>query len=254
MPVDGGSCDPGEAIRRAFLPPGSGEAAAGGPRHGAVGPCQAVGVRRVWAPAQEPRLQPATHPPTAARRAATGGRGADAVLECVGSPGALALALVLARPGAVLASVGCHTGVRASAAAGWLPCPPALPTYSPPCASTPPADPSFPFTPAQAYDKNLTLRTGRCPARLGSHLPLPAAPPGAHARVAPARWQGARASGSPLTAAGTSAEPPAQGDGTCANAARPPAQPQALHEPAAAAAAIGAPGGGGACHQPPPAA
>ncbi len=63
------------------------------------------------------------------------GRGADAVLELVGLPAAQKLAYDLVRPGGVLSVIGCH------------------------CA------PHFAFSPTQAYDKNLTYRTGRCPAR-----------------------------------------------------------------------------------------
>jgi threonine dehydrogenase-like Zn-dependent dehydrogenase len=65
----------------------------------------------------------------------TKGRGADVVLECVGSPSALETAFNLLRPGGVISSIGVHT------AATW------------------------PFTLGQAYDKNLTFRSGRCPAR-----------------------------------------------------------------------------------------
>jgi len=73
--------------------------------------------------------------PVDAVRAATAGRGADAVLEVVGSPAAARLAYDLVRPGGTIATVGVHT------------------------------DPAFAFTPAEAYDKNLTYRVGRCPAR-----------------------------------------------------------------------------------------
>jgi len=65
----------------------------------------------------------------------TDGQGADVVLECVGAPSALELAFNLLRSGGVISSVGVHT------AATW------------------------PFTLGQAYDKNLTFRSGRCPAR-----------------------------------------------------------------------------------------
>ena len=65
----------------------------------------------------------------------TDGRGADAVLEVVGSPAAARLAVALVRPGGTIATVGFHTV------------------------------PSFAFSPGEAYDKNLTYRTGRCPAR-----------------------------------------------------------------------------------------
>ncbi len=65
----------------------------------------------------------------------TEGRGADAVLECVGSAASARLAFDLVRPGGTIAAVGVHH------------------------------EPAFPFSPGQAYDRNLTYRTGRCPAR-----------------------------------------------------------------------------------------
>jgi threonine dehydrogenase-like Zn-dependent dehydrogenase len=68
-------------------------------------------------------------------RELTEGRGADAVLEVVGSPGATRTAVDLVRPGGVVASVGVHTEEHLA------------------------------FAPAEAYDRNLTYRTGRCPAR-----------------------------------------------------------------------------------------
>ena len=71
----------------------------------------------------------------AVRTAAGGAGGAAAVLECVGAPAALALAFEILRPGGVLSSVGVNTA------------------------------PTLPFSPADAYDKNLTFRVGRCPAR-----------------------------------------------------------------------------------------
>ncbi len=49
-------------------------------------------------------------PPIRYHRAATGGRGADAVLEVVGAPSALRSAYDLVRPGGTISSVGCHTG------------------------------------------------------------------------------------------------------------------------------------------------
>lgn len=67
--------------------------------------------------------------------AATDGRGADGVMEFVGLPEAQALAYQLIRPGGRMSVIGCH------------------------------CEPHFAFTPADAYDKNLTYRTGRCPAR-----------------------------------------------------------------------------------------
>jgi threonine dehydrogenase-like Zn-dependent dehydrogenase len=68
-------------------------------------------------------------------RYATEGRGADAVLEVVGSPEATRLAFDLVRPGGIVSAVGVHT------------------------------ESSFAFSPVEAYDKNLTYRAGRCPAR-----------------------------------------------------------------------------------------
>ena len=62
------------------------------------------------------------------------GRGSDYVIECVGHPSALQLAYDVAAPFATLSSVGVHTS-------------------------------PFPFSPADVYDKNLTYRSGRCPAR-----------------------------------------------------------------------------------------
>lgn len=68
-------------------------------------------------------------------RAATEGRGADSVLEAVGSDDAIRFAFSLLRAGGTLSSVGVHTSG------------------------------AFPITPVEAYDRNLTLRIGRCPAR-----------------------------------------------------------------------------------------
>jgi threonine dehydrogenase-like Zn-dependent dehydrogenase len=66
---------------------------------------------------------------------ATEGRGADASLEAVGSASAVQLAFDLVRPGGIVSSVGvCN-------------------------------DPIFPFAPVDAYNKNLTYKSGRCPAR-----------------------------------------------------------------------------------------
>jgi threonine dehydrogenase-like Zn-dependent dehydrogenase len=66
---------------------------------------------------------------------ATAGRGADCVVEAVGSPEATRLAFDLVRPGGTLAAVGVHTEARLA------------------------------FSPGEAYDKNLTYRAGRAPAR-----------------------------------------------------------------------------------------
>lgn len=64
----------------------------------------------------------------------TNGRGADAVMEVVGSSEALRLAIDLLRPGGTISSVGVHTAKN------------------------------FSFSPGEAYDKNLVYRIGRCPA------------------------------------------------------------------------------------------
>lgn len=66
---------------------------------------------------------------------ATEGRGADCVLEAVGSPQATRAAVDLVRPGGTLAACGVHT------------------------------ESTFAFSPVEAYDKNLTYRAGRCPVR-----------------------------------------------------------------------------------------
>jgi len=65
---------------------------------------------------------------------ATNGRGADAVMEVVGSPDALRLSIDLLRPGGTISSVGVHTAKN------------------------------FSFSPGEAYDKNLVYKIGRCPA------------------------------------------------------------------------------------------
>ncbi len=79
------------------------------------------------------------HDPAAGARAAveaaTAGRGADAVLECVGSPAASRLAFELVRAGGMISAVGVHH------------------------------EAGFAFSPVEAYDRNLTYRIGRCPAR-----------------------------------------------------------------------------------------
>jgi threonine dehydrogenase-like Zn-dependent dehydrogenase len=74
-------------------------------------------------------------PAVAALRQATKGRGADGVMELVGLPQAQALAYQLLRPGGTMSVIGCH------------------------------CTPHFAFSPVDAYDKNLTYRTGRCSAR-----------------------------------------------------------------------------------------
>jgi len=68
-------------------------------------------------------------------RERTEGRGADVVLEAVGSPAATRLAFELVRPGGTVSAAGVHTETH------------------------------FAFSPGEAYDKNLTYRAGRCSAR-----------------------------------------------------------------------------------------
>ncbi len=63
------------------------------------------------------------------------GRGADGIMEVVGSPSAMRLAVDLVRPGGIISSVGVHTAEQ------------------------------FSFSPIEAYDKNLTFTIGRCPAK-----------------------------------------------------------------------------------------
>ena len=66
---------------------------------------------------------------------ATDQRGADSVMELVGNPAAQQLAYQVMRPGGTMSVVGCH------------------------------CTPNFAFSPIDAFDKNFTYRTGRCPAR-----------------------------------------------------------------------------------------
>jgi len=68
----------------------------------------------------------------------TSRRGADAVMEVVGSDKSLKLAIDLIRPGGIISSVGVHTANN------------------------------FSFSPGEAYDKNLIYKSGRCPARFYS--------------------------------------------------------------------------------------
>jgi threonine dehydrogenase-like Zn-dependent dehydrogenase len=65
----------------------------------------------------------------------THGDGADAVLEAVGSNRSLGLAYSLVRPGGTISMVGVNN------------------------------ESALPFSPADAYNKNLTFKVGRCPAR-----------------------------------------------------------------------------------------
>ena len=66
---------------------------------------------------------------------ATQDRGADSAMEAVGSAATLKIAFDLLRPGGILSAVGVCT------------------------------DSHLPFSPTQAYDKNITYKVGRCPAR-----------------------------------------------------------------------------------------
>ncbi len=68
-------------------------------------------------------------------KSATAGRGADAVMEVVGSNEATRSSFNLLRPGGVLSAVGVCTEEHIA------------------------------FSPVEAYDKNITFRIGRCPAR-----------------------------------------------------------------------------------------
>lgn len=74
---------------------------------------------------------------------ATNGRGADGTLEAVGSHSAVRLAFELVRPGGVVSSVGvCN-------------------------------DETLAFSPVEAYNRNLTYRIGRCPARFMMNQLIP---------------------------------------------------------------------------------
>jgi len=68
-------------------------------------------------------------------RAGTEGRGADVALELVGTSQALRLGFDSIRPGGTVSSIGVNT------------------------------DAAFPFSPQEAYGKQLTFKCGRCPAR-----------------------------------------------------------------------------------------
>jgi 2-desacetyl-2-hydroxyethyl bacteriochlorophyllide A dehydrogenase len=68
-------------------------------------------------------------------RSMTQGRGADSVMELVGRSDAQKFAFEALRPGGTMAVIGCHSS------------------------------PHFAFTPTDAYNKSITYRTGRCPAR-----------------------------------------------------------------------------------------
>jgi len=105
----------------------------------------AVPERRALAERLGARALPLDSAVVDAVRAVTGGRGADGVVEAVGSPAAGRLAFDLVRPGGTIATVGVHH------------------------------EPMMPFSPAEAYDRNLTWRIGRCPARSYGEMLLPVA-------------------------------------------------------------------------------
>ena len=114
----------------------------------AVLAAQTRGAARIWAIDMIPErlalcasfgaepIDPRAADPVADVLSGTDGRGADAVMEVAGSYAAARLAFDLARPGATIASIGVHV-------------PGEVPG----------------FTAAEAYAKNLTYRSGRCPAR-----------------------------------------------------------------------------------------
>jgi 2-desacetyl-2-hydroxyethyl bacteriochlorophyllide A dehydrogenase len=80
-------------------------------------------------------IDPTSTAPLDVIRNASEGRGADGVMEAVGSHSAVRLAFELVRPGGTVSSVGVCT------------------------------DDYIAFSPVEAYNKNLTYRIGRCPAR-----------------------------------------------------------------------------------------
>lgn len=91
----------------------------------------------------EPLGLQASTPPQEIVVETTDGLGVDIVLEAVGSPDASRLAMNLVRAGGTISAVGVHTA------------------------------PQFAFSPVEAYDKNLTYRIGRCPARHVMNRVLP---------------------------------------------------------------------------------
>ena len=112
----------------------------------AVVAARELGASRVWAvdtvPERLARAErfgatpiPAGTEAASAVRDATDGRGVDAVLEAVGNAASHRTAIDLVRLGGTISVVGVHN------------------------------EAGFPFTPAELYDRNLTYRVGRCPAR-----------------------------------------------------------------------------------------
>jgi len=81
--------------------------------------------------------------PAAFIREETGNRGLEAVMEAVGSKDAQRLAYDIVRAGGIISAVGVNTSI------------------------------DFAFTPADAYNKNISFRTGRCPARHYMDIVLP---------------------------------------------------------------------------------
>jgi len=80
-------------------------------------------------------INPSNQNPVEVIKAMTDGRGADGVMEAVGNSATNKLAYELVRPGGIISAVGVCTDVHLA------------------------------FSPVQAYDKNLTYKVGRCPAR-----------------------------------------------------------------------------------------
>jgi 2-desacetyl-2-hydroxyethyl bacteriochlorophyllide A dehydrogenase len=80
-------------------------------------------------------LNPKEHDVIAIIKDATDNRGVDAVMEAVGNSTTGKLAYQLVRPGGIISMVGVCT------------------------------DAYMPFSPTEAYNKNLTFKVGRCPAR-----------------------------------------------------------------------------------------
>ncbi len=81
--------------------------------------------------------------PAAFIREETGSAGLAAVMEAVGSKDAQKLAFDIVSPGGIISAIGVNTSA------------------------------DFAFTPADAYNKNISFRTGRCPARHYMDIVLP---------------------------------------------------------------------------------
>lgn len=80
-------------------------------------------------------LNPEKEDPSEIIKNVTKGAGADAVMDAVGSHDATKLAYKLVRPGGIISTIGVQTNQN------------------------------FAFSPIDAYDKNITYKVGRCPAR-----------------------------------------------------------------------------------------